>query len=267
MFYIVATPIGNSKDISFRAVEILKKVDFILCEDTRITGKLIAELNITSHLLKLNDHNEDSMIKKVVSLLEEGKDIALVSDAGMPLINDPGFALVRDIIKSKHPVTSIPGPSSILTALQLSGISTNEFCFLGYFPRKANKQIEFIKKIKKIGMTAIFFESPKRIINTLNVLKESINENNEIAIARELTKKHESLYRGTLNQIDNLITIPKNEIKGEFTITIKILAKPEEIDLGLQKDLLSFLNKGDAAKVLSKLYKLPKREIYKKFPK
>ncbi|NCX77207.1 MAG: hypothetical protein EBW94_00925, partial [Proteobacteria bacterium] len=131
----------------------------------------------------------------------------------------------------------------------------------------ANKQIEFIKKIKKIGMTAIFFESPKRIINTLNVLKESINENNEIAIARELTKKHESLYRGTLNQIDNLITIPKNEIKGEFTITIKIIGNPEEIDLGLQKDLLSILNKGDAAKVLSKLYKLPKREIYKKFPK
>ena len=123
MFYIVATPIGNSKDISFRAVEILKKVDFILCEDTRITGKLIAELNITSHLIKLNDHNEDSMIKKVVSLLEEGKNIALVSDAGMPLINDPGFALVRDIIKTKHPVTSIPGPSSILTALQLSGLS------------------------------------------------------------------------------------------------------------------------------------------------
>ena len=129
MFYIVATPIGNSKDISFRAVEILKKVDFILCEDTRITGKLIAELNIKSHLLKLNDHNEDSMIKKVESLLEHDKDIALVSDAGMPLINDPGFALVRELIRGKHHVTSIPGPSSILTALQLSGISTNEFCF------------------------------------------------------------------------------------------------------------------------------------------
>ena len=267
MFYIVATPIGNSKDISFRAVEILKKVDFILCEDTRITGKLIAELNITSHLLKLNDHNEDSMIKKVVSLLEEGKDIALVSDAGMPLINDPGFALVRDLIKSRQHITSVPGPSSILTALQLSGISANEFCFLGYFPRKANKQIECIKKIKEIGMTAIFFESPKRIINTLNILKENIHENNEIAIARELTKKHESLYRGTLDEIGNLISIPENEVRGEFTIIIKILGKPEEIDLNLQKDLLSFLNKGDAAKVLSKVYKLPKREIYKKFPK
>ena len=267
MFYIVATPIGNSRDISFRAVEILKKVDFILCEDTRITGKLIAELNITSHLLKLNDHNEDSMIKKVVSLLEEDKEIALVSDAGMPLINDPGFALVRELIRGKHHVTSIPGPSSILTALQLSGISTNEFCFLGYFPRKASKQIEFIEKIKEIGMTAIFFESPKRIINTLNILKDNIHENNEIAIARELTKKHESLYRGTLDQINTLIAIPENEVKGEFTLIIKISEKKEEIDLSLQKYLLSFLNKGDAAKVLSKVYKLPKRDIYKKFPK
>ncbi|MEK9649578.1 MAG: 16S rRNA (cytidine(1402)-2'-O)-methyltransferase [Gammaproteobacteria bacterium] len=267
MFYIVASPIGNSKDISLRAIETLGKVQFILCEDTRVTGKLLTNLNIKAKLIKLNDHNEEGMISEVLSMLADGNDLALVSDAGMPLINDPGFKIVRAVIKANHDLTSVPGANSVLTALQLSGIPSNEFCFLGYFPRKTNKQIEFINKIKELNMTTIFFESPKRVISSLRLLKDHINEDVEIVIARELTKEYETLYRGSLLQMNNLIGLLKSALKGEFTIVVGSIENKELFNLDLQEDLLSFLSKGDAAKVLAKIYKIPKREIYKKFPK
>lgn len=267
MFYIVSSPIGNSKDISFRAIEILKNVQFILCEDTRITGKLLTEFNIKAKLLMLNDHNESSMIKDILSMLEDKKDLALMSDAGAPLINDPGFRIVREVIKANHQLTAIPGPSSLIAAIQLAGISAHEFCFLGFFPRKRNQQRAFIDKIKDNGMTAVFFESAKRFKNSLKVLKDFIHEDADIAVARELTKKHESLYRGQLKEISESNFIPESELKGEITVVLKILDSKKDIDLTLQEELLSFLSKGDAAKVLSKIYKVPKREIYKKFPK
>ena len=267
MFYIVSSPIGNSKDISFRAIEILKNVQFILCEDTRITGKLLTEFNIKAKLLMLNDHNESSMIKDILSMLEDKKDLALMSDAGAPLINDPGFRIVREVIKANHQLTAIPGPSSLIAAIQLAGISAHEFCFLGFFPRKRNQQRAFIDKIKDNGMTAIFFESAKRFKNSLKVLKDFIHEDADITVARELTKKHESLYRGQLKEISESNFIPESELKGEITVVLKILDSKKDIDLTLQEELLSFLSKGDAAKVLSKIYKVPKREIYKKFPK
>jgi len=216
--YIIATPIGNLKDITFRALEVLGKVDLILAEDTRKTGQLLAHYKISKPLESLHEHNEQH---KIPSLLERLKtvDMALVSDAGTPLLSDPGFKLVREAIAKGIKIESIPGPSAILTALTSSGLPTNQFLFLGYLPKSGGKQKEILDFVDRVTndrpTTVIFFESPYRIKKTLELLAAKFPEK-EVVIARELTKLHEEIIRGKTSEVSTRNLKPK----GEFTVLL-----------------------------------------------
>ncbi len=218
--YIVATPIGNLKDITLRAIEILESVGLILAEDTRKTNRLLSHLKIKKPLESFHEHSEEGKIEFIISKISSGTSVALVSDAGTPIISDPGFKLVREAIKNGVKIIPIPGASSVLAALVASGLPTDQFLFLGYLPKKQSKQektlslIETITVIKPI--TIILFESPYRVKKTLQVLSSKF-PHKEIVIARELTKIHEEFIRGTLKEVSRR-DFPA---KGEFTLLLR----------------------------------------------
>jgi len=208
------------QDITSRALEVLKKVDLILAEDTRQTGKLLTKYGIGRPMESFFEHNEERKIESVISRLKSGMEIALVSDSGTPTISDPGFKLVRKAVAESINIIPIPGPSAVLTALVASGLATDKFIFLGYFPKKPGKQEETLKFIDKIlsmqPVTVIFFESPYRIKKTISFLAAKFPEK-ETVIARELTKKHEEFLRGKLKDM----ATKEFNTKGEFTILLR----------------------------------------------
>ncbi len=232
--YIVATPIGNLKDVTLRALEILKSVDLILCEDTRQTKKLLDHYKIKRSLLSYHQHSKISRLNQIFKLLEQGKDLALVSDAGTPGISDPGNKLISQIIKQSviNPerkqapygaghrqsviVVPIPGPSALTTALSVCGFPADKFIFYGFLPQKKRKE-KILKEIVDSKITSVFYESPYRIIKTLRKLEE-LGLNKKIVVCRELTKKFETVYRGTITEVINQLN--KDTIKGEFVIVI-----------------------------------------------
>jgi len=217
--YLVSTPIGNLKDITLRALEILKKADLVACEDTRRTGLLLAHYQIKKPLLSYQEYNELKRIPQIIQKLKSGQDIALVSDAGTPTLSDPGFKLVRECVREGLKVVAIPGPSAILAALTSSGLSTDKFIFLGYLPKKPGKRKTILEnlglQLKNMRITVILFESPHRLLATLKDLKE-VSGNIEIVIARELTKIHEEIERGEIAQF--IKRFEKEKAKGEFTV-------------------------------------------------
>jgi 16S rRNA (cytidine1402-2'-O)-methyltransferase len=218
--YLVATPIGNLKDITMRALETLKEVDLILAEDTRRTKRLLSSYEISKPIDSFHEHSEESKLPMVVARLKKGNDIALVSDAGTPTISDPGFKLVRECIKAGIKVESIPGPSAVLTSLTASGLPTDSFIFLGYLPKKPGKQNEMLDFLElvwsKRKITLILFESPHRVKKTLSLLAARFPQR-EIVLARELTKAHEEFIRGKVVEVNS-----KNfTVRGEFTILLQ----------------------------------------------
>lgn len=214
--FIVSTPVGNLKDITFRAVDVLKSVDYILCEDTRVSGKLLSTYAIQKDLSVINDFNEAKIIVRVLNDLVVGKNIALVSDSGTPLISDPGFKLVREAISRSVKVESIPGPTAAIAALTVSGLPTDKFIFLGFLPKKDRKRQELLKNTKeataKIKSTVIIYESPFRILKTLGQIKGVFGDI-DIVVARELTKMYEEVLRGKISDVSRKI-----KLKGEFVI-------------------------------------------------
>ena len=227
--YLVPTPIGNFDDFTYRAVEVLKNVDHIFCEDTRVTKVLLSHFNIDTPLSNYHIFNEEEQAEEIVRLLDEGKNIALVSDAGMPAISDPGFYVSRLAIDRCHKVISIPGANAGLTALIASGIPCEKFYFNGFLPSRGNKRIKQLQELVDIKETIIFYEAPHRIIDTLHDMLEVLG-NREIVIARELTKKYEEYIRGNLvDIIDNVVSL-----KGEIVIIVKGSEKTVE-----QENLLS----------------------------
>lgn len=218
--YLVSTPIGNLEDITLRALDTLKKADLILAEDTRITRKLLSAYKIDKPIESLFEHNEEKKINKVLSLVDKGQNIALVTDGGTPLISDPGFKLVREAVKRGIKVQSIPGPSAVLAALTSSGLPTDQFLFIGYLPKKPGKidsMLEFARTVMKVKpTTVVFFESPHRINKTLNKLAEKFPES-DVVVAREITKFHEEFIRDKAKNILKKKIIPK----GEFTILLR----------------------------------------------
>lgn len=214
--YIVSTPIGNLDDISIRVIKTLSMVDFILCEDTRHTGLLLQKLNISAKLVPYYDEIEDKRIPEIIELLKQGKIIALVSDAGTPLISDPGFRLVRECIKHEIKVVSIPGPSAVLAALTSSGLPPDKFMFLGYPPEKQSARLELFKKLSP-NITTIFYCAPHKLTTTIDDLK-SILGDIEIVVARELTKVYEEIWRGRIANAQNYFKAPK----GEFVVLFNI---------------------------------------------
>jgi 16S rRNA (cytidine1402-2'-O)-methyltransferase len=233
--FVIPTPIGNLKDITLRSIEILKSASIILTEDTRNTFKLLTLLGIETsgkHLIPFHDHNEASKIKEIIDLLIEGNDISIVSDAGTPGINDPGFKLIREIRNNhmdKIKIEVLPGPSAVTTALSGAGLPTDKFMFLGYLPRKEMERKNLFKKLIKlndiINTTFIFFESPFRIAYTLTALADEIDEKSRIAVCNELTKRNEKVLTGTPKEVIEFIKSNKVNLKGEITLLLNINIK------------------------------------------
>lgn len=220
--YIVATPIGNLGDITLRAIETLKSVDIILCEDTRVTKNLLNHYQINKPLTSYHQHTDEKKVKEIVKLLEEGKNLALVTDAGTPGISDPGNMLIRSVILSaaKDPalgieVVPIPGASAVVSALSISGFPTDKFIFMGFPPHK-NKRQKFFKEVAASQYTTVFYESGHRIKKCLQELKENLDLGRGLVVCRELTKKFETIYRGT---IDKILEQMQDE-RGEFVIIV-----------------------------------------------
>jgi len=214
MFYVVATPIGNLKDISLRALEVLKEVDLILCEDTRVTKKLLKYYNIKTSVLSYHQHSKLKKVHYILDLLKQGKNLALVSDSGTPGISDPGRKLIEEIEKlGPFKIIPVPGPSALIAAVSISGFPRDKFIFMGFPPVK-KKRKKFFQEVVDSNYPVIFYESPHRILKSLDELKE-ISPTLEIVVCRELTKKFETIYRGKIKDIIGGI-----EPKGEFVVII-----------------------------------------------
>lgn len=220
MLYICATPIGNLEDITIRTLNVLKSVDYILCEDTRRTLKLLNHYMIKKKLISMNEHTEFHKKDQIIDDLQNGKNIALVSDAGMPLVQDPGQILLQTLIENNIPYTVLPGPSALITALVGSGLNKDEFLFLGFLPRKQNERLEVLKKYKNFTGEIILYEAPHRLSKLLkNIL--DVYGDRSIVIAREISKKFEEYDQTTIKQ-----ALMKEEFKGELVLIIK---RPDKV--------------------------------------
>lgn len=220
MLYIVATPIGNLEDITLRAVNVLSNADTILAEDTRVTKILLDRYNIKKNLISYHEHSGPKKIDEIIELLKSGKNLALVTDAGTPGINDPGNFLIHRILKEipELKIVPVPGPNAAVVALSVSGFPSDEFVFLGFPPHKKGRQT-FFKRIGNISETIVFYESKHRIIKTLENLRDlSLLESRKIIVVRELTKQFETIYRGTIEEV--LAELTRGNILGEFAIVI-----------------------------------------------
>ncbi|OHA70814.1 MAG: 16S rRNA (cytidine(1402)-2'-O)-methyltransferase [Candidatus Wildermuthbacteria bacterium RIFCSPLOWO2_12_FULL_40_9] len=214
-FYVVSTPIGNLEDLSFRALRILKEVDLILCEDTRVTKKLLSRYGINTETLSYHQHSNLQKVEYIIDLLRQGKSLALVSDAGAPGISDPGGKIVAEIIRTEAAsVITIPGPSALIAAASIAGLSMDKFLFLGFPPTK-RKRKKFFQEVIDSKYPVIFYESSHRILKTLQELKE-IDTGVGMVVCRELTKQFESVYRGKIGEVLDQLT--KGEIRGEFVV-------------------------------------------------
>jgi len=262
-FFICATPIGNLADVSGRLVETLKEVDLIYCEDTRRTRVLLNALNIKKETKSYFLGNEQLKIHEILSHLEQGMKVALLSDAGTPLISDPGEELLKKVIENKFEIESIPGPSSVILALTLSGMDTKNFQFLGFIPKSGKEKQDFFNKILNNEMTTVCFTSPNRLMKNLEYLVEN-SIDVDIAVCRELTKKFETIYRG--NPAKLLNELEGKTLKGEITLVIsKVNSKSrnsEDVSSAIEILLKNEVSKKDIAKVISLLTDRSVNEIY-----
>ncbi len=262
--YLVATPIGNLEDITYRAVRLLKEADSIACEDTRQTRKLLDHYGIHKPVVSYHEHNEAERAVELASQLAAGATIALVSDAGVPLISDPGYRLVRAAIELGVPVHPIPGPSAVLTALSASGLPTDSFRFGGFLPVKPGQRVKALEAIRDEHATVIFYEAPHRILEALEAVDETLGSRPVVA-ARELTKIHEEFLRGTAKEIHGVLAA-RGSIKGEFTLLIGKATAPEPDDTPLDEAVDELERSGmprmEAIKQVARRRGLSKREVY-----
>lgn len=260
--YIVATPIGNLGEMTPRAIEILKAVDIIAAEDTRNTGKLLKHFGIETPSISYHKHNEKQSAQGILKLLDEGKSVALVSDAGYPLISDPGQTLVSEVIEKDYAVVPISGSSAFINALVVSGIVTQPFSFMGFLESKDSTLKKQLEPIKNLNHTLIFYLSVHRVEKTLSVLHEVLG-NRRVSIARELTKKHEEIIRGNLMDIiDSQITL-----KGEFVIVVEGFTQEQETDFDslmemIQETIEQGLTPSRAISHVAKQQNVSKNELY-----
>lgn len=217
ILYIVATPIGNLKDITFHAIEILKNVDLVICEDTRHTKKLLDYYNIQKPTVSYHQHSNLQKVNYILEELKRGKIAAFVSDAGTPGISDPGNKLVALAVKNGIQVFPIPGPTAVIVALSVSGFPTDSFVFYGFMPHKKGKET-LMKKIAENEVVSVFYESTHRIMKTLERMKNFLEPQRQIVVCRELTKKFETIYRGNINEV--LETLQKDKVLGEFVVIV-----------------------------------------------
>jgi 16S rRNA (cytidine1402-2'-O)-methyltransferase len=219
ILYVVPTPIGNLEDISLRALRILKESDLVACEDTRQSLKLLSHFGISKNLISFYSYNQQSRVRQIIDKLSDGKKIVLISDAGTPGISDPGYILIKETIEKGIKLEVLPGASAVVTALVGSGLPTNGFVFYGFLKRRTGKMKKELSEFINLGKTIVFYESPRRILKTVEICLEVFGENTKICLARELTKKFEEFIRGTIKEVLENIK-DRNNLLGEFVVLI-----------------------------------------------
>lgn len=263
--YLIPTPIGNLDDITIRALNILKKVDVVLCEDTRDTGILLKHYNIKKRLVSCHEYNERKIIDKVLSMLNEGLIIGLVTDQGTPIISDPGFIISKAVIEEDYSVISLPGATAFVPALTSSGIEPSPFMFYGFLNPKNSKQKSELNNLKNYSFTMIFYESVHRLESTLTNMFEILGDR-KIAVCRELSKLHEEIIRGRISEV--LPIVP--ELKGEFVVIVEGNKEQYNFnDLDIVEHVKLYIDDGlvekEAIKIVAKERNVPKSVIYKEY--
>ena len=263
--YLVPTPIGNLDDITLRSINVLKNADVIFSEDTRETKKLLNELDINKKLISCHKFNEDKVYEKVLEYLKDGNMVALVSDRGTPAVSDPGYVAAYHAIKEGYNVIGLPGATAFVPALIMSGINPNKFLFYGFLDSKKSQKKKELEELKSIKYTIIFYESPYRVIETLLLIKE-IMGNRNISVSREISKKYEEIYRGTIDDVLSELVEPK----GEIVIIVEGNKEEKSYDnidvLSHVKALvLDGISEKEAIKTVAKLHNLEKNEVYMKY--
>ena len=271
MLYICGTPIGNLEDMTYRVVRVLSEVDLIAAEDTRQSVKLLNHFDIKTALTSYYEHNKDVKGPQLIKLLQEGKDIALVTDAGMPGISDPGEDLIKLCYENNVPVTVVPGPTAVVTALVLSGLNSRSYIFEGFLPRNKKQRAEVHERMVDESRTTVFYEAPHHLVDTLDSIYKTVGDRN-IAVARELTKKHETVNRGAVGEV--LEYFKENEPKGEFVLVLegkdKEKIKEDKIasfeEMTIEEHFNMYIEQGmsekDAMKQVAKDRGIGKRDVY-----
>ncbi len=262
---LVATPIGNIADLSSRARDVLANADIIAAEDTRHTAGLLRQIGVQKPLLSLHDHNEGQRLEELLERARQGASIAVVSDAGTPLVSDPGFLLLRAAVDAGIPVGAIPGPSAVLVALSLSGLPVDRFCFEGFLPARGAARRERLRGLVGEARTMVFFEAPHRIVETLEDLAAIFGGERAAAVARELTKLHESVYRGSVARLLQIAGEEANFARGEITLVVagREAAAPDDAFVLRALDLLAAeMPPARAAAVVAQLAGRHKAEVY-----
>ena len=265
--YLVGTPIGNLEDMTLRGIRILQEVDLIAAEDTRHTGKLLHHLQIATPQISYHEHNQDSRTTELILKLHAGQKIALVSDAGMPSISDPGYVLVKKAIAESIPVVPIPGVSAGITALVASGLMTERFVFEGFLPAKGKARSDRLELLTQETRTIIIYEAPHRLLRTLQDLAKTLDDTRAIVLARELTKVHEEFWRGDLASAIALY-LGERQPKGEYTLVLEgatetnLIMSEDELKVELQQLLDRGMTRSQASRQLAKSTSLSRREIY-----
>ena len=267
--YLVPTPIGNLDDITIRAKKVLTNADYIAAEDTRTSGILLEKIGVHNRMLSFHKYNSKERAPELIKLMQDGATIAEISDAGMPVISDPGYILVEDCIKHDIPVVPLPGPSAFATALIGSGFDAQPFTYYGFLPRKQSEQKPYFEEMNKAKATSIFYEAPHRLVKTLKNMAQVFPADRKIVAARELTKIHEEFIRGTVAELNSYFT--KTKPRGEFVILVspntkkpKQLAWPELTQL-VNNVVKQGKSKKDAIKQVAKNYHVSKNELYDKY--
>jgi len=262
--YLVPTPIGNMEDMTFRAISTLKMVDVIFSEDTRVTLQLLNHFEIKKKLIHLDDHNEEEVKNVVVSYLKEGKNVAIVTDRGTPIISDPGYKTVKFLKEVGYNVIALPGPCAFVPALVASGISALHFIFYGFLPSRKFGIRNELEKLADLEYTLVFYEAPHRIIKSLGIMLEVLGDR-VISISREISKLHESIFVGKISEAINLLKEPK----GEFVIVVAGNSSKEIFDGSIVESVNMYIQSGlssmDAIKRVARERNLPKGEVYKEY--
>ncbi|MBY0372834.1 MAG: 16S rRNA (cytidine(1402)-2'-O)-methyltransferase [Bryobacteraceae bacterium] len=265
--YIAATPIGNLEDVTYRVVRILGSVSWVACEDTRQTKRLLDRYGIPAKLISFHEHNERARLDELLALLEKGDDIAVVTDAGTPLISDPGFRLVREARERGLPVVPLPGPSAVMAALSAAGQPTDSFYFGGFLDEKESGRRAELSRWTEIPCTLVYFEVPHRLLRTLDDLA-AILPDRPVVIAREITKLHEEFLTGSPSELAARLRESPERVRGECTIVIgkSTVARQAPGEQELRESMAALMKAGrsrsDAAKELAKIHQLPKRYLY-----
>ncbi|WP_320823458.1 16S rRNA (cytidine(1402)-2'-O)-methyltransferase [Reinekea sp.] len=265
--YVVATPIGNLSDISDRAQQVLRSVDLICCEDTRHSARLMDHLGCTTPLLSLHEHNERERSALIVERLQSGQSIALVSDAGTPLISDPGYVLVNHVIDAQLRVVPIPGASAVITALSISGLPTDRWRFEGFLPSKTGARLKVLNALATDHLTLVFYESSHRIQDSLADMATAFGAERPIVVARELTKTFETVLRGSVTEVQQAVAADNNQRKGEFVVLVQGVATEvvgigDERVVALVDELRSILPPKKAAAIVAKVFGGSKKTYY-----